>query len=911
MGAIRAEGAGIVKKVSPGGITIQHDDGTKKTYELYNHFPFSRKTFIHNEPAVQLGQRVDPNTLLATSNYTDKNGTTALGLNARIAFIPFRGSNYEDAGIMSESMAKRMTSEHMYQHEQEWDGGIKKGLKSFISLFPTQYEKPQLKNMDEHGVVKSGTVLHFGDPMVLVAEERERTHSQIHKGRKPTFANKTLTWDHHDDGIVTDVEHTPKGVTVAVKAHVPMQIADKFSNRFGGKGVISEILPDNQMPHDENGQPYEMILNPLGMISRINPVQIHETVLGKIANKTGIPYKIEDFSHITDLTDFTKKEMLKHGVKDTETITDPSTGRKIPNVLTGHQFVLKLHHTAESKGQGRGVGGYTAEEVPARGGADGSKKIGLLETNALLSHGATEFLRDAHLVRGQKNDNYWQAFMSGFRPPEPDVPLIYKKFVDHMKAGGINVVREGRQLHIMALTNKDVDHLAGNRNIENTDTVDWKEGLKPRRGGFFDPALTGGHGASKWSAIKLHEPMPNPAFEEPVRRMLGLTQKKFEDVLTGNAPVGAFGTGPSAIKKALENVDLNKEIKQAEVEVKGSKKGVRDEAVRKLRFLKDAERIGIHPKDWIMDRVPVLPPIYRPVSVMMGSGNQQVADANYLYKELFEANDAMKEAQKAGIGDLGAERLNVYNAFKGVTGLGDPITPKNQERQVKGVLQHVFGTSPKFGMIQRQLLGASVELVGRAVITPNPDLDMDSVGLPENKAWEVYKPFIIRKLVQHGMPRLQAGRAFTDQTKIARDAMIQEMSERPVVISRAPVLHRYGIIGMWPKLIKGNDMQIPPIVTGGLAGDFDGDTMNYHVPATEEAKKEVIEKLLPSRNLLSASEFKAHYVPTMEYQGGLYHATTAKNEKLRPQVFRNKQDAMRAHAEGRISFDTPIEILQH
>jgi DNA-directed RNA polymerase beta subunit len=909
MGAVRAHSPGTVKRVTKNGVLVQHDDGSRETYELYNHFPFSRKTFIHNEPVVKAGQRVGPNDLLARSNYTDENGTTALGLNARIAFVPYRGANYEDAAVISQSMAKRMTSEHMYQHDQEWNDKIKKGLKPFISLFPTEYERPQLAHMDEHGVVKPGTVVKFGDPLVLVAEERERTHSQIHRGRKPSFANKTLTWDHHGEGVVTDVAHTGGGVTVAVKAHVPMQVGDKLSNRYGGKGVVAEILPDEGMPHDESGTPYEIALNPLGMISRINPIQIHETILGKIANKTGRPYKLEDFANINDLTEFTKQEMQKHGVKDTETIIDPETGRRIPNVLTGHQFILKLHHTSETKGQGRGIGGYTAEEIPAKGGADGSKRIALLETNALLSHGATEFLRDAHLVRGQKNDQYWQAFMSGFRPPEPEVPLVYRKFVDSLRAGGINVVRNGRQLHIMALTDKDVDKLAGDRYVQNTDTVDWKEGLKPRRGGFFDPALTGGHGGNRWSAIKLHEPMPNPAFEEPIRRMLGLTQKKFEAVIAGQEPVGDFGSGPKAIKDALDHIDLRKAIRTAETEVKSSKKGVRDDAIRKLKFLKDAERVGVHPRDWILSKAPVLPPIFRPVSVMAATGTQQIADANYLYKELFDANDVLQQAKHAGLGDLSHERVTAYKALKGVVGLGEPITPKNQERQVKGILQHVFGTSPKFGMVQRQLLGSTVELVGRAVITPNPDLDMDHVGLPENKAWEVYKPFVIRRLVQHGVPRLEAARAFKDQLPIARDAMLQEMKERPVVISRAPVLHRYGIMGFWPTLVKGDVMQIPPITTKGFNADFDGDTMNYHVPATEEAKKEVIEKLLPSRNLISAADFNVHYTPSMEYQGGLYHATTAKSDRGRPVIFHTKQDALRAYHDGRISLDTLLRLF--
>jgi DNA-directed RNA polymerase subunit beta' len=212
-------------------------------------------------------------------------------------------------------------------------------------------------------------------------------------------------------------------------------------------------------------------------------------------------------------------------------------------------------------------------------------------------------------------------------------------------------------------------------------------------------------------------------------------------------------------------------------------------------------------------------------------------------------------------------------------------------------------------MMQRQLLGSSVELVGRAVITPNPDFDMDRVGIPENKAWDVYKPFIIRRMVQRGVPRLEAARHYKDQSPMARKALVDEMEERPVVISRAPVLHRYGIMGFRPTLVKGDVMQVSPLITTGFGADFDGDTMNYHVPAAEAAKHEVLEKLLPSKNLLSAAGFRVHYLPEKEFQGGLFHATTARNEKRRPVVFARKTDAIRAYRERRISLDTPIEIV--
>jgi DNA-directed RNA polymerase subunit beta' len=175
----------------------------------------------------------------------------------------------------------------------------------------------------------------------------------------------------------------------------------------------------------------------------------------------------------------------------------------------------------------------------------------------------------------------------------------------------------------------------------------------------------------------------------------------------------------------------------------------------------------------------------------------------------------------------------------------------------------------------------------------------------------VYKPFTIRRLVQHGVPRLEAVRMFRDRTDLAKKALLTEMSERPVIVSRAPVLHRYGVMALKPVLKKGSVMSLPPLIMAGFGADADGDTMNFHCVASEEAKHEALEKMLPSKNLFSVADFKAHMLPKQEYAGGVYHASTAKDEKRRPVVFRNKQDMINAYKEGRISLDTKVEILQH
>jgi DNA-directed RNA polymerase subunit beta len=908
LGAVRADAPAQVVSVTPDEIVLRTQDGEKKTIDLYNEMPFNRKTFWTQRALVQPGDTVQPGQLLATSNFTDKNGSSALGLNLRVAYLPFHGKIYEDASIISESAAKRLTSEHMYQNEVEWDDNTHVGKKAFISLFPSEYDKKMLDNFDDNGAIKKGMTVNYGDPLILVAKKREQVYGKVHRGRAGNFANETITWEHHTPGIVTDVEQTKKGVSVVVKTQAPMEVGDKLTGRFGDKGVVAEIVPDDQMPKDKDGNPFEVLVSPLGLISRVNPAQVVEAALGKIAAKTGKPFKIADFDDTKDLVEFAQKELEKNGMSDTEDVIDPETGRKIPGVLTGSRFFMKLHHTAESKGQGRSTGGYTAEGTPAKGGSEGAKRVGMLELGALLSHGAGKVIRDAKMVRGQANPEYWSQFMAGYDPPLPKIPHVYEKFVNQLRAAGINTVRTGTKTHIMAMTNKEIQELAGDRELQNADTVDWKGNLKPKAGGLFDEKLTGGHGGNRWAKITLHEPMPNPVMEEPIRRVLGLTEKKFLDVLAGKEKLGEQ-TGPKAIQSALSKINIERAIEQAREDIKSGRRVARDAAVRRLGFLKSAERTGVHPKDWMLDTVPVLPPAFRPVSTMGPKKLPLVDDPNYLYKELFDANSVLKEASGA-FSEYSDERLGVYNSLKGVVGLGAPQHPKNVERRVKGFLEKIFGASPKFGTVQRKLLSSTVDLVGRAVITPNSDLNMDEVALPEEKAWEIYKPFVVRGLVRRGMPRMQALNAIEEKNKAAFDELNTQMNKRPIIINRAPALHRYGVMAFYPRLTKNKVMEVNPVITKGFGADFDGDAMQYHVPSTDDAAKEALEKMLPSKNLFSAANFKAQYVPNKEYQTGLYVASSRIDKKAKPRVFRHKRDAIAAYRRGEISVDTPVHIVE-
>lgn len=902
-GALMAKDKGVVTAISKNAITMRYADGSKEDHELYVNFPYNRKTFLHNTPVVKVGDQVTPGQILAKSNYTDDKGTLAIGTNLKTAYMPYKGLNYEDAIVISESAAKKLSSEHMYQHALDAgeEGDMEIGRKQFVSIFPTKFTRQQLTNIDEHGVVRPGTVVKYGDPLILALQKNKPT--AVHHGHKPIYGDGAVTWHHEGDGVVTDVDKTKEGSwNVTVKAYSPMQEGDKLSGRYGDKGVVARIVPDAQFPHSADGKPYEVLLNPQGIISRGNPSQLFETLLGKIARARGEAFRIPGFNN-EKLTDLVARELKAAGLKDTEDLIDPTTGRKIPGVLTGERFMMKLHHMAEHKNVGRDTGSYTSEGLPARGGELGAKRVSNMEQNALLSHGATAVMRDAQVIRGQRNDDYWRAFRMGLTPPTPKVPMIFEKFLGHLEGAGIHVKREGDKLQLFALTNKDIDEMSAGP-IENGNTVTGDQ-LKPVKGGLFDEGVTGGHDGNRWSHVQLHEPIPNPIMEDPIKRLLNMTGKEYEAVLSGKKSLHGE-TGGRAIKLALSKINIEGAIEYNKGILRDGAKSKRDHAAKTLGYLKSLQQYKLNPADWVLDKVPVLPPKFRPITSFRKM--QMSADPNYLYRDLILANNDLKDLHgHVAPEQLGEERLKVYNAFKAVTGLGDPVQPKTQEKKVRGLLAHVFGPSPKLGAFQRRVMGSPVDVVGRAVITPNPDLSMDQVGLPESKAWTIYRPFIMRRLIRSGMPATEAAKAVANQGDVARNAMLSEMKERPVMINRAPTMHRYGFMAAWPVLTKGNTLQISPVLTPGFGADFDGDAMNYHVPVDQDAVHEAIHKMMPSKNLLSTRDFKVHYLPKNEFLMGLYLGSSDKSKRA-PRVFRSKRDVVEAFHRGEISANDPVVI---
>jgi hypothetical protein len=469
---------------------------------------------------------------------------------------------------------------------------------------------------------------------------------------------------------------------------------------------------------------------------------------------------------------------------------------------------------------GRNTGGYTIDRQPAKGGSTGSKRVGSLDTTALIAHGATHNLQDVQLIRGTRNEDYWTALKMGRPLPEPGVPFIYDKFLATLKAGGVNTTRKGDITTIMPLTDADIDGTSKGE-ITNSGTVNAKD-MSPVSGGLFDRQVTGGLIGDKWSHVTLASPLPNPIMEDPIKKLLGLTEREYRAILSGRSQLNGK-TGGRAIQSALASIDLDKDIQKYRDQITATKGLKRDTAVKNFRYLVNAKKMEIHPKDWMISKVPVLPPKFRPVSSM--GDMMMVPDINELYRDLIETNNHIKTlTPEVGPEAVAEEQENLYDSVRAAFGLGDPITQEGRSKRLKGAIRQVIGQSPKYGMFQSKVLSKPVDMVGRGAVIPDPNLDMDSLGIPESSCWTLYKPFVTRRLVRRGIQPAKAVEMIEKRMPEAKSELIDEMSKRPVLFTRAPSWHKFNIMAFYPQMVDGDVVHVSPLITSGMNMDFNGDS---------------------------------------------------------------------------------------
>jgi hypothetical protein len=534
-----------------------------------------------------------------------------------------------------------------------------------------------------------------------------------------------------------------------------------------------------------------------------------------------------------------------------------------------------------------------------------SKRYGVLEQGAMVGHGAFHNIVDAKLLRGQSNADFWRSIRTGDIPVIPGEPLVHKKFFAHLQGSGVNINKTAQGITAFALSNQGVKDLAGARELKSKDTYEAKN-FRRLDGGLFGQDVFGING-DKWGYIQLDEPLPNPAMEEPLALILNIPLKKFAAVASGKEEVDGMKSAAD-IKRRLEEINLPLETRRAKEAFKNASMSNKDKMLKRYVALDRMKRNGTHPADFMLDRIPVLPPIYRPIS--SHSGLTMVSDSNYLYAQMMDARDDFREAKALPEEYQTQARENLYNSWKELVGLHEPRDVKLKNKHVKGLLKWALGDSPKYSAFHRKVLGASVDTVGRGVVVPNPRLKLNQVGIPINMAFGIMAPFITREMVKRGYTPVDAMKAVKNQTRQATDILKDVIKTHPVQMNRAPTLHKLGIMAFDPVLTTGSAIHVHPSIVTPFNMDFDGDMATIHVPVSDAARKEARAKMYPERNLIAMKDRKIAYKPEKEYMQGLYIATRL-NPKgdVRPRTFETLADARQAARDGLLEIDEPVNIL--
>jgi DNA-directed RNA polymerase subunit beta' len=883
---IRSTVDGTVTKVTPTEIVV----GDKK-HELYSDFGMQSKVSLDHVPVVKVGDKVKRGDLLADSNYS-RDGKLTLGVNVRTAYMPWKNaSNYEDAIVISDSAAKRFTSQHTHQLILELVPGIVVDKRLAQAQFPTLFTATSFDAIDNTGVIKEGSKIVPGQIVIAAVKKVEfdpqdrtvKNLASIHKMLERPYKNVCVTWNEIFPAIAYRIIRTSTSITVHLKTEEPMQVGDKLSMSSAAKGTVSAIIPDDKMPRTKKNEHIEVILSPHGVVGRVNPSQTIEQAAGKLVKETGKPYTFANFDGTNRAKDIADK-LAKAGIEHEEKLFDPETGKWLERpVAVGYNYMSKLDHPVRRRFSARERDGYTMDETPTRGKGVGAQPYDHLTTYALLGHNAHALLGESAGIRGTKNDAWWESFQAGEIPPPPKVPFIFEKFRGFLNAAGVDTTQSGNVLQYLPMSEKRVLEKS-NGEITNATMIRSKD-LAEEKNGLYDVGITGGLKGDKWAHIALAERIPHPLFEKSICDVTGMKRSEFYGMLShrvyfneatnkfqNEASHGAV-TGEEGFKKVLS---FDVDDKLAEVK-RGLRTAVGSDANklnRAARYLNGLKATKLSAFDAYMTKyVPVLPPQYRPIIELSG-GALRVADSNLLYRDVILTNNAMKDGKLAKMPDSiqGDARVALYQSVGALVGVNNALTHRDDREDAQGFIDVIKGKTNKTGMFQRLVTSHRNDYTGRSTIEPDANIGVDEIGIPEEMAWKIYKPMIVRRLSLLGNKPKDALEAVEKRTLIARQALDDEMKNRPVLFNRAPSLHRWSISAAFPKISSGKEIRISPLITGPTGSDFDGDAVSITPPITDAALQESL-KLLPSRNLIYDKDRTLAYGVSKDIISGIFALT--------------------------------------
>lgn len=461
---IVAKKDGIVEYVDAKKIVVTTKDG-KDTYQLANFELANSSICSHQRPIVHVGDKVYADkTILADGNSTDK-GELALGKNMTIAFMTFNGYNYEDAVILNENLVKddKLTSLHLEDYEMQCRE-TKLGPEEITRDIPNVSEEAR-RNLDANGIVAIGTEVKEGD--ILVGKVTPKGMAELSSEEKllhAIFGEKTrevrdtsLRVPHGGDGIVHDIkiysrkdnDELPAGVSKVIRVYIiqkrKIQVGDKMSGRHGNKGVISLILPQEDMPYLPDGTPVDIMLNPQGVPSRMNFGQILELHMGMAAKKLGvhIATPVFDGASIQDIQDMMKEAGMDEDGKTV--LYDGRTGEAFDHrIAVGVMYMIKLHHMVDDKLHARATGPYSlVTQQPLGGKAQfGGQRFGEMEVWALYAYGAAHTLQEMMTVKSDDvvgRVKVYESIIKGQEINDPGVPESFRVLMKEFQALGLDV----------------------------------------------------------------------------------------------------------------------------------------------------------------------------------------------------------------------------------------------------------------------------------------------------------------------------------------------------------------------------------------------------------------------------------------------------------------------------------------
>ena len=397
----------------------------------------------------------------------------------------------------------------------------------------------------------------------------------------------------------------------------------------------------------------------------------------------------------------------------------------------------------------------------------------------------------------------------------------------------------------------------------------------------------------------------------PLEKKQLLNEKQYNDMREKYEDDFEAGMGAEAIKKLLCEIDLDKICEELRNELETANGQKRIRTLKRLEVLEAFRQSGNRPEWMILDVIPVIPPDLRPM-VQLDGGRFATSDLNDLYRRVINRNNRLKRLLELHAPDIIVrnEKRMLQEAVDALIDngrRGKPVTGPNN-RPLKSLSDMLKG---KQGRFRQNLLGKRVDYSGRSVIVVGPELKMYQCGLPKEMALELFKPFVMKRLVEtKAVTNIKSARKMVDRASAeVWDALELVIKEHPVLLNRAPTLHRLGIQAFEPVLVEGKALKLHPLVCTAYNADFDGDQMAVHVPLSAEAQAEARFLMLAANNLLKPSDGKPVTVPTQDMVLGSYYLTLVKSEEEGAnKVFRDKNEAIMAYSDGVVGLHAPIRV---